>query len=136
MARRGAPFGNRNAVKHGLFVRDPNAIPPNSLENANHLEIEIAVLRVYILRLLALTSKSSDVKLIMSALHGFTLAAARLNSLIKTRHYLNLNQGRIPEEYLELLFNLYKLSNPNAAEVEKPDMPPASEEDPDDPAAA
>lgn len=91
MAKRGAPKGNANALKHGFYTRRFRDIEPEDLDviNAN-LTNEIAGLRVAARRIMGYSEDlESDPMKAVSALNSFGLACVRIASLSKTFAALN-----------------------------------------------
>jgi hypothetical protein len=88
--RRGAPRGNKNAYKHGFYSRQ---FPPADLAGASPtspsgLQDEIAMLRLFMRRLIRLGAASDDLELTVDMLRVLCLAASSLNRLVRTQHLI------------------------------------------------
>jgi hypothetical protein len=86
--RRGAPKGNKNALKHGFYSKvldEAEQLDFESAEGVNGIDDEIALLRVKIKSILE--RDPENVKLIMSATN--TLAG-----LVKTRYNISREQRK------------------------------------------
>jgi len=89
-SRRGAPPGNLNALKHGFYARQFKKAELTGLEQCDFdgLNDEIAILRVYIRRLIQQGSDTTDLYQTAGILRILCLATASLTRLIKTQHFL------------------------------------------------
>src|SRR5512135_1713917 len=89
-SRRGAPLGNLNALKHGFYARQFKKADLAGLENCDFegLKDEIAMLRIYIRRLIQQGSESSDLYETAGILRILCLATTSLTRLIRTQHLL------------------------------------------------
>lgn len=84
---RGAPPGNTNAVKHGFYSRrlrkrdlqDLDALPLNSL-----LE-EVAILRVFIRKVIEYTKEQPDFLTTLAILRAVSLASDSISRLLRTQ---------------------------------------------------
>jgi hypothetical protein len=87
---RGAPPGNLNALKHGFYARQFKKADLAGLEECDFdgLKDEIAILRVYIRRLIQQSSDTTDLYETAGILRILCLAASSLTRLIKTQHFL------------------------------------------------
>ena len=83
--RGGAPLGNRNALKHGFYARK---MPGIEEAGEADLEDEIAMLRLSIRNITEHSSQPLNIEMQLELLHSISLAAAAINRLIKTQHYL------------------------------------------------
>jgi hypothetical protein len=93
--KRGAPRGNRNALKHGFYARSFSASEKSSLDLGilGDFKDEIPLLRVLIARTAQSLKEEKDLSFEgkLCALRTFTLAFGRLESL--TRSQKIMEQG-------------------------------------------
>ena len=91
--KRGAPFGNRNAVKHGFYSKTLNPADRSDLNLAADIvgvDEEIALLRLEIKKALSGGSVASLVPLAKAALALEKLVRARHLIFVEKRHTLEL----------------------------------------------
>jgi hypothetical protein len=88
--KRGAPRGNTNALKHGFYARRLKKQDLAGLENcpSDGLQDEIAMLRVFIRRVIELGRDTDNLSEAVDLLRVLCLASTSLNRLIKTQHLL------------------------------------------------
>jgi hypothetical protein len=88
---RGAPRGNHNALKHGLYSKQFQGIDLKGLgtSGASDLADDIATLRVYIRRMVHLSQHAASVTEAINALRVLCLAYVSLARLSKTQHLLS-----------------------------------------------
>jgi hypothetical protein len=92
---RGAPKGNRNALKHGFYSQQ---FRPADLRDLKHqpvgvLASEINLLRVLIRRLVERSSEEKDISLLVDILRAISLSTNSITRLIKVQHFLNLEEN-------------------------------------------
>lgn len=94
--RRGAPRGNKNALKHGFYSRQFNKADLVDLEAADilGLEDEITMIRVYIRRVIQLGNDVNDLPQAISLLRVLCLASASLMRLLKTQQLLGIQTDK------------------------------------------
>ncbi len=90
--KRGAPHGNHNALKHGLYAR---ALPATDLINLDeapqvNLVPEIELLRILIARAVQVAQTAQTIPEINACLRSISFAAANLNRLMRTQNMLNI----------------------------------------------
>jgi hypothetical protein len=90
MAKRGAPPGNRNAVKHGFYSRHFHRADLKDLEHLDSkgLVEEISLLRLHARRLTHFTLTATDVGEYLDTLRTLNLLISTINRLIKTQVFL------------------------------------------------
>jgi hypothetical protein len=88
--RRGAPPGNRNAVKHGFYSRFFHKADLKDLENldAKSLSDEINLLRLHVRRLSEFSLTLTDLGEYLEVLRVINLFTSNINRLIKTQVFL------------------------------------------------
>jgi hypothetical protein len=87
MAKRGAPKGNTNALRHGYYSRQFRHFEPQDLDVIHvNLESEIAGLRVAARRIMGYSERveEDDPMKAVSALSSFGLACIRIASITRT----------------------------------------------------
>lgn len=103
--RRGAPPGNRNALKHGFYASklpkaDRDALASDELTN---LAPEIELIRVFIRRAAALGANSESLSETLETLRVISLAITALSRLIRTNDCLPVPRDHLSEEFARLL---------------------------------
>ena len=118
-SRRGAPPGNLNALKHGFYARQFKKAELTGLEKCDFdgLNDEIAILRVYIRRLIQQGSDTTDLYETAGILRILCLATASLTRLIKTQHFL-VSGGEDP-----LMRDLHRALDEITQEIENGTFP-------------
>jgi len=91
--KRGAPFGNRNALKHGYYSRQN---PPTTTELFS-LTAEIELLRHFIHHILDLGQDTTTLPEAESLLRSLSLASATLARLVRTQHIISPPKSRDDE---------------------------------------
>jgi len=96
--RRGAPSGNKNAVKHGFYTRQFLRADIRDLQNNQVIDLtdEIKLIRVYIRRVLEwhvpqgqdFNASHLDFPQSIELLRALSLASICMNRLIRTQHLL------------------------------------------------
>ncbi|MDR3577853.1 MAG: hypothetical protein P4L50_28655 [Anaerolineaceae bacterium] len=86
--RRGGQRGNHNALKHGFYAHQFNPADLKDLEKCEFsgLADEIALLRVQIRRLVALSEQDQTLAEAAFTLRVLSLAALAVNRLVRTQH--------------------------------------------------
>lgn len=95
MARRGAPDGNKNALKHGFYSKQ---MRPTELADLDALmdvglSNEINMLRVLLRRILDIAAGEMTPELAISVLNATGTNMTRLANMMKTQKYLNGDGG-------------------------------------------
>ncbi|MDR3577206.1 MAG: hypothetical protein P4L50_25375 [Anaerolineaceae bacterium] len=92
--RRGAPNGNRNALKHGFYSRQFKPADLKDLARCQYTDLsdEIAVLRVQLRRVIELSSQAQTLTEAAFTLRALCLATLSINRLVRTQFTLG-NQG-------------------------------------------
>ncbi len=103
--KRGAPFGNKNAHKHGFYSAAFRQNEQRILAESNPTDLadEIGLVRVAIARCLeALESKSQerDIETELAILRTINLGALSINSLVRTGLMLNRGFGSLPADLM------------------------------------
>ena len=105
--RPGAPLGNRNAVKHGFYARRLPAAdgdtPSAELSLANSLNGEIAMLRLSVRNILEQSATPSDTATELEVLRSVCMAAAAINRLLRTQHFLRSGENPLMDLFREVL---------------------------------
>ncbi|MBN2148716.1 MAG: hypothetical protein JW726_15115 [Anaerolineales bacterium] len=93
--KRGAPRGNKNALKHGFYSRHFKAGETSDLEHTeqDNLDSEINMLRVVIRRTMEIADGQTDLEAAVKILGSLGAAATRLSSLLRTQKLLNTGQS-------------------------------------------
>jgi hypothetical protein len=91
---RGGQPGNINALKHGFYAQQYLKADLASLDQASTVGVqdEIAMLRIYLRRLLMTSQQPQDILAAASVLRTITLAATAINRLIRTQFWISSNQ--------------------------------------------
>ena len=119
LARRpGAPLGNRNAVKHGFYARrlPPTAdadTPSPDLALANSLNGEIAMLRLSVRNILEQSADPHDAETELEVLRSVCLAAAAINRLLRTQHFLRSGENPL-HDLLVAALDQIRRDNPDS----------------------
>lgn len=89
--RRGAPLGNNNAIKHGFYSRQFKKADLDALaaSNSSGLKDEIAMLRLFIGRVVALGVDVDNLPEAISLLRVLCLATAGMSRLLKTEYLIS-----------------------------------------------
>ena len=93
--RRGAPKGNQNAIKHGIYSRQ---LPrQKSGDDADLSTVllgdEIVAMRVFIRRLVAASADVTERGELVETLHELSLAMLTLTRLVRTQLFVSKDQG-------------------------------------------
>lgn len=93
--RRGGQPGNLNALKHGFYASRFRQAELTALETSHFtgLADEIALLRLYIRRVIELGASHDDLDASLNLLRNLCLAGTTLTRMIKTDHYLSGGSG-------------------------------------------
>ena len=88
--KRGAQPGNLNALKHGFYSKQFEAVEIQDLDTMilDGLQDEVAMLRVIIRRILELTKGCDDLEELMNVLGVLGMAATQLAGLLRVQHLL------------------------------------------------
>lgn len=129
--KRGAPYGNANAVTYGFYAR---RLPPQILEGLEEttefsLKDEIDVMRIFVRKLAELGANIKDVDGARAHLNALSVATNAINRLVRTHTRIPdpaLDPGRmlrqtlleLEDEWPELhdLVQDYPLYNPGPAD--------------------
>jgi hypothetical protein len=96
--KRGAPYGNTNALKHGFYSRAFNRIDIADLERVNNgLEDEIVLLRVCTKRLIEMSNNIDNKNEMMTNLNTIGLAVIRISHLLRTNKLLAGSSDSVAE---------------------------------------
>ena len=100
--KRGAPRGNKNALKHGFYARSFTSTEQSALtENVlGQFKDEIPLLRVLIARTAQSLTQEKNLSLEdeLTALRTITLAVGRLESLTRSNQFYGSNPSEIEQE--------------------------------------
>jgi hypothetical protein len=94
--KRGAPLGNRNALRHGAYARRQPLPPPGAAsESAPRLSLakEISYLRFYFFSLAFSAVHEADPSRIAAVVRTLSIAATALTRLIQTESWLAQTTG-------------------------------------------
>ncbi len=99
---RGAPLGNKNALKHGFYSRD---FPKTDLRDLEAVDIkglleEISLVRLQLRQLAAQAQKASTPAECLEVICAINRCLARLNRLVKTQALLT---GQASTAYSEMI---------------------------------
>lgn len=116
--KRGAPRGNRNALKHGFYPRQFKKADLSDLDKANlsGLQDEITMLRLFIRRVLELGRDVEDLYEAQYLLRTVSLAVITLTRLIKTQHWLSSGDDEVSQALKQALLEV----NQEMGLIEKP----------------
>ena len=97
--RRGAPAGNLNAVKHGFYSSRFKKAERNALDSNEFpgLSQEIAMLRLFIRRVVQESANIQDYILLLETLRVVSLASSSLSHLCKTHTLLASSNNDVAE---------------------------------------
>jgi hypothetical protein len=97
--RRGAPAGNLNAVKHGFYSSRFKKTERNALDSNEFpgLTQEIAMLRLFIRRVVQESAQIQDYILLLETLRVISLASSSLSHLAKTHTLLASSNNDVAE---------------------------------------
>lgn len=87
--KRGAPAGNLNALRHGLYSKFYRPEEAKRLEIMHDLSEEIAVLRVILGRLMALADVEDEAFKASALASAMADCAAKIGNLYRTRGFLS-----------------------------------------------
>jgi len=128
--RRGAPHGNKNALKHGFYSRQFNKADLVDLEKVEFvgLKDEIIMMRVFMRRVIQLGKDVNELPHAISLLRVLCLASASLMRLLKTQHFLGAEQDKNALALREILDDLTEAMVPFVESFLKddPDANPTS----------
>lgn len=97
MAKRGAPPGNQNALKHGFYSRRFRDVEPEDLEVLSAtLESEIAGLRVAARRIFEYSEQVEEADP-MSAIHALNCFGATCTRIAQITRVLAFQAGQVDE---------------------------------------
>jgi hypothetical protein len=116
--KRGAPPGNRNALKHGFYSRKFKKANLTSVDQANpiDLEDEITLIRLNIRHLLELGLNAKDLNEGIQILRVVSLGASTLARLIRTQHIIHPPDDEVSLAFKEALLRVQReldLRNPS-----------------------
>jgi hypothetical protein len=88
--RRGAPTGNKNALKHGFYSAPFNKADRDALESSEFsgLSEEITLLRLVIRQLAKWSPQITDFAQYLEAVRVISLACSSLSRLVRTHHLM------------------------------------------------
>jgi hypothetical protein len=84
----GAQPGNTNALKHGLHANQPlpSKIVPAEVDPASGLHEEIAMLRVFMRRVMLESDRPMDHRELLDTMRALSLASLSIARLLKVQH--------------------------------------------------
>ena len=102
MTKRGAPLGNKNALKHGFYSKQMRATEAEDLEALMDASLsnEINMLRVLLRRTLEIAEGQLDVDTTLSILNAAGANMTRLANLMKTQKFL---AGESTDDFMKTL---------------------------------
>jgi hypothetical protein len=97
-ARRGAPKGNTNALKHGYYARRLHETEADELKEFKFHGVheEILILRYFIRRLVEQSASDTDLANAGSYLRVISLAVTSLSRLLRIERILSENEEQTP----------------------------------------
>jgi hypothetical protein len=103
--KRGAPLGNKNALKHGFYSRDYRATDHTSLETADQhgLAEEISLVRLHLRNLSEHARNASTLAEYLDVLRVMGFYLAQLNHLVKTQVFLGKHTTGLPPDFEQAL---------------------------------
>ena len=125
---RGAPTGNRNALKHGFYARQYRKADLRDIESCQFtgLNDEIALLRVYIRRVMELSPTVDQLPDAIQTLHTLCLATTCLNRLLKTQVYLSIHDPSAGDDLQKaFLAAIEQMVPPEDSDVDRPALCPS-----------
>ena len=89
--RRGAQPGNTNALKHGFYSRTWKLSDTNGLDKlkSKSLDEEVALLRVYIRRLIEMEQDDADLQTVQDLVRTLSLACQTILRMLKAQTELH-----------------------------------------------
>jgi hypothetical protein len=104
-ARRGAPAGNKNALKHGYYSRD---FPKTDLKDLEAVDIkglieEISLIRLHLRNLTAQAQNAPTLAEYLDVLRVINLLTSNLNRLVKTQVFLATQAPALGDKFEKIL---------------------------------
>ncbi len=99
--RRGAPRGNKNALKHGFYSRQLDSSDLAGLKDLRPISLdnEIVLLRVLIRRLMASSQGITDHERLSALVRTIYFATISLTRLLRTRHLVEGKNDVLGDEF-------------------------------------
>jgi hypothetical protein len=121
--KRGAPLGNTNALKHGLYVHHKHIRNTNPHEKAALYDLtdHIRSLKAYLLHLYELAARSTDLEAVKGTLRSLSLGCIALTRLIavhETNSSLPLPDDLLDINYYDEDYHPDEYKDPTFAEIE------------------
>jgi hypothetical protein len=121
--KRGAPLGNTNALKHGLYVHHKRIRNTNPIEKAALYDLtdHIRSLKAYLLHLYELAAKSPDLEVVNGTLRSLSLGCIALTRLIavhEANSTLPLPDDLLGINYYDEKYRSDEYKDPTFAEIE------------------
>ena len=121
--KRGAPFGNTNALKHGLYVHHRQIRNTSPIEKAALYDLtdHINSLKVYLQHLFELGSKATELEVANDTLRALAVgcnALTRLISLHEINSGIPLSDDLIGVNYYDPNYRSEDYVDPSFAEIE------------------
>ena len=104
-ASRGAPRGNKNALKHGFYSRELDLTDLDGFKNLDPLSLdnEIILMRVMVRRLVASSRGVTDFDRLSSLMRTLTFASLSLTRLMRTRYLIQGKSSMLSNEVDEAI---------------------------------
>ena len=106
--RRGAPQGNRNALKHGLYSRQSKPSSPSSTDPSDQVDLknEIIILRQVISELLEMERSAATLEQNLAFARAISLACTSLTRLIKAQHWIASSHDEFTDTVKQVIADL------------------------------
>jgi hypothetical protein len=126
--RRGAPNGNRNALKHGFYAQQFNPADLKDLEKCEFtgLSDEIAMLRVQARRVLELAGPAQNIEQAILTLRALCLADITINRLIRTQLTFGMQGNEVQDAFAQALQQIGEDIESGALSSVAPNLPTSS----------
>ena len=126
---RGAPRGNANALKHGYYTTRFKRADEKAYQSFDFagLTEEIALLRLYIRRVVELGAATDELHESINLLRALSLALASLNRLVKTQVLLAGSDDEISIAIRQALDELTGALPPPGTRPPAANLPPAQD---------
>ncbi len=107
--RRGAPCGNKNALKHGFYSRQLARSDLDGLKDLRPISLdnEIVLVRVLIRRLVASSQGITDFERLSGLVRTLYFATVSLTRLLRTRHLVEGKHDERAEEFDRAIEELF-----------------------------
>ena len=96
--KRGAPFGNQNAFRHGFYARNLGTTSPQEFDERElrNLMGEVAMLKDFMFNIYTTNLESTDGRVLTQSLRALSLAGVALSRLLLTHDRVRPCSGATP----------------------------------------